>query len=216
MRVLVVEDEELLAIAIAKGLRAEGMAVDIALNGEDAMFKAGVNEYDVVVLDRDLPLVHGDDVCRSLKSSENQYRVLMLTASGAVDARVEGLSIGADDYVAKPFAFRELVARIRALARRPAGIAPVLQRAGVNLDPARREVTRDGRQVRLTAREFAVLETLLAAQGRVVSQEELLERAWDENVDPFTNSPRVIVMRLRKKLGDPPVIKTEIGMGYRL
>ncbi|MDQ3758049.1 MAG: response regulator transcription factor [Actinomycetota bacterium] len=215
MRVLVVEDEEVLADAIARGLRREGMAVDIAYDGGAALEKAAVNRYDVVVLDRDLPGVHGDDVCRAL--NDDAARVLMLTASGTVDDRVQGLRLGADDYLGKPFAFAELVARIEALARRvePA-VRPVLSRNGVSLDVSRREVTRDGRPVRLTRKEFGVLHVLLAADGAVVATEELLERVWDEHADPFTNTVRVTVMNLRRKLGEPPVVETVIGVGYRI
>ncbi len=215
VRVLVVEDEEVLADAIARGLRREGMAVDIAYDGGAALEKAAVNRYDVVVLDRDLPGVHGDDVCRAL--NDDAARVLMLTASGTVDDRVQGLRLGADDYLGKPFAFAELVARIEALARRvePA-VRPVLSRNGVSLDVSRREVTRDGRPVRLTRKEFGVLHVLLAADGAVVATEELLERVWDEHADPFTNTVRVTVMNLRRKLGEPPVVETVIGVGYRI
>ena len=215
MRVLVVEDEARLADAIARGLRREGLAVDVAADGAEALEKAGTNAYDVVVLDRDLPAVHGDDVCRELAGGET--RILMLTASTTVDDRVEGLELGADDYLGKPFAFAELVARVRALGRRggPAR-EPVLTRRDLVLDPARRTVTRGGEPVALTRKEFAVLETLLAAGGAVVSAEELLEKVWDEHVDPFTNTVRVTVMNLRRKLGTPPVVETVIGAGYRV
>jgi DNA-binding response OmpR family regulator len=217
MRVLIVEDERVLADAIATGLRREALAVDIAYDGAGALERTSVNDYDVVVLDRDLPRVHGDDVCRQLVGMRYPARILMLTAAGELDDRVAGLSLGADDYLAKPFAFRELVARVRALGRRTATpLPPVLERAGVKLDPARREVARDGRPVELTRKEFAVLEVLLSAEGSVVSSEQLLEKAWDEHIDPFTNVVRVTMMTLRKKLGEPPVIETVPGVGYRL
>ena len=217
MRVLVVEDERVLADAIATGLRREALAVDVAYDGGGALERTGVNEYDVIVLDRDLPKVHGDDVCRQLVAERYPARILMLTAAGELTDKVEGLSIGADDYLAKPFAFAELTARVRALARRAATpLPPVLERTGVSLDPGRREVHRDGRQVELTRKEFAVLEVLLRAEGAVVSSEQLLEKAWDEHIDPFTNVVRVTMMTLRKKLGDPPVIETVSGVGYRL
>ena len=218
MRVLVVEDEEVLAASIARGLRRERMAVDLAYDGEEALAKAAVNRYDVVVLDRDLPALHGDEVCRKLLAGGGEVpRILMLTAAGEVEDRVEGLSIGADDYLPKPFAFRELVARIRALGRRPAApVRPVLERHGITLDPARRLALRGSRPLELTRKEFAVLEVLLAADGRVISSEELLEKVWDEHADPFTNAVRVTVMNLRRKLGDPPVIETVIGVGYRI
>lgn len=217
VRVLVVEDERVLADAIATGLRREALAVDVAYDGAGALERTGVNEYDVVVLDRDLPKVHGDDVCRQLVSDRYPARILMLTAAGELDQRVEGLSIGADDYLPKPFAFTELVARVRALGRRAsAPLPPVLERSGITLDPSRREVTRDGRPIELTRKEFAVLEVLMGAEGAVVSSEQLLEKAWDEHIDPFTNVVRVTMMTLRKKLGDPPVIETVPGVGYRL
>ncbi|MFO7249540.1 MAG: response regulator transcription factor [Actinomycetes bacterium] len=217
MRVLVVEDERVLADAIATGLRREAMAVDVAYDGAAALEKTSYVDYDVIVLDRDLPKVHGDEVCRRLVSQRNPSRILMLTAAGEVDDRVEGLELGADDYLAKPFVFMELVARVRALARRTAPpLPPVLERAGIRLDPAKRTVTRDGRPISLTKKEFAVLEELMRADGAVVSQEDLLDKAWDENIDPFTNVVRVTMMTLRKKLGDPPVIQTVPGVGYRL
>ncbi len=217
MRVLVVEDEEVLADAIAVGLRREGMAVDLALDGASALEKADVNDYDVVVLDRDLPGVHGDDVCRTLTSGDEAPRILMLTASVNVVDRVDGLSLGADDYLGKPFAFAELVARIRALARRPPLQVPtVLRRGDLVVDSARRVATRAGRRLDLTRKELGVLETLLAADGSVVSAEELLEKVWDEHADPFTNTVRVTVMKLRRKLGDPPVVETVVGEGYRI
>jgi len=217
VRVLVVEDEELLAGAVARGLRQEGMAVDVAGDGEVALSKLDVHPYDVVVLDRDLPVVHGDDVCRAIVASEEPPRVLMLTAAGGIEDLIGGLSIGADDYLGKPFAFPELVARVRALARRSgAARPPVLERGDLVLDPSTRRVTRGGREVELARKEFAVLEALMEADGGVVSAEQLLERVWDENVDPFTNVVRVTVMNLRRKLGEPPVIETVIGAGYRL
>src|SRR5690606_6608212 len=217
MRVLVVEDERVLADAIATGLRREAMAVDVAYDGAEALEKLAYIDYDVIVLDRDLPKVHGDEVAKKLANERCPSRILMLTAAGDVDDRVEGLQLGADDYLAKPFVFMELVARVRALARRTAPpLPPVLERAGIRLDPAKRTVTRDGRPISLTKKEFAVLEELMRADGAVVSQEDLLDKAWDENIDPFTNVVRVTMMTLRKKLGDPPVIQTVPGVGYRL
>jgi DNA-binding response OmpR family regulator len=215
--VLVVEDETLLADAVARGLRRLGMAVDVAADGESALRRVEIDSYDVVVLDRDLPLVHGDEVCRQMVAREVAPRVLMLTASGTVEQRVEGLSIGADDYLGKPFAFAELVARVRALARRPASARPpVLERGDVTLDPAAWIVTRAEHRVSLTRKEFGVLQTLMEANGAVVSAEELLERSWDAHTDPFTNTVRVTVMNLRRKLGEPPLIETVIGAGYRM
>jgi len=217
VRVLLVEDEVVLAEAVARGLRHQGMAVDLAFDGTDALEKARVNHYDVLVLDRDLPEVHGDEVCRKLASQGASTRILMLTAAGTVDDRVEGLDLGADDYLGKPFAFSELVARVRALGRRSGGpTPPVLARYDVVLDPARREATRGGHFLRLTRKEFGVLEVLLAADGTAVSAEELLERVWDEHADPFTHTVRVTVGNLRRKLGTPPLIETVIGAGYRL
>jgi DNA-binding response OmpR family regulator len=217
VRILIVEDEEPLADAIARGLRREGMAVDVALDGDEGHEKATVTRYDVVVLDRDLPGMSGDELCREIVASGALTRVIMLTASGSVADRVEGLSLGADDYLAKPFAFDELVARVRALARRSTPVTPPVLRAGdVELDPARRTVTRGGTQVELTRKEFGVLEVLLAASGSVVSSEELLERVWDEHADPFTTTVRVTVMTLRKKLGEPGIIDTVVGSGYRV
>jgi DNA-binding response OmpR family regulator len=202
---------------VAEWLRREAFAVDVVYDGDAALEHLGVNEYDVVVLDRDLPKVHGDEVCRRLVAERNPARILMLTAAGDLYDKVEGLSIGADDYLAKPFAFAELVARVRALGRRAAvPVPPVLERAGISLDPARRSVSRDGVPIDLTRKEFAVLEVLLRADGIVVSSEQLLEKAWDEHIDPFTNVVRVTMMTLRKKLGDPPVIETVPGVGYRL
>ncbi|MBB5140396.1 DNA-binding response OmpR family regulator [Thermocatellispora tengchongensis] len=217
MRVLVVEDEHMLADAIAEWLREETHAVDVALDGEAALERIAVNDYDVIVLDRDLPLVHGDDVCRELVESDSTARVLMLTAAAQIDDRVTGLSLGADDYLTKPFAFAELAARVHALGRRarPA-TPPVLRRAGITLDPARREVYRDGRYVPLSKKEFAVLAELMRADGAVVSSEALLEKAWDENADPFTGVVRLTILKLRRKLGDPPVVETVPGVGYRI
>jgi DNA-binding response OmpR family regulator len=217
VRVLVVEDEEALAEAIARGLRREGMAVDVALDGDNGHEKSTITRYDVVVLDRDLPGMSGDELCREIVASGALTRVLMLTASGTVEDRVEGLSLGADDYLAKPFAFPELVARVRALARRATpATPPVLSVGDLELDPARRTVSRAGRPVELTRKEFGVLEVLLSAGGSVVSSEELLERVWDENADPFTTTVRVTVMTLRKKLGEPGLIDTVVGSGYRV
>jgi DNA-binding response OmpR family regulator len=217
MRILVVEDEVLLADTIAAGLRREALAVDVVYDGQSALDRASVNDYDVVVLDRDLPGVHGDDVCRKLVATDSGARVLMLTAAGDVTDRIAGLSMGADDYLPKPFNFAELVARIRTLARRPAtGVPPILERGGIRLDPLRREVFRDGRYTALRRKEFAVLEQLLRADGGVVSAEQLLEKAWDEHTDPFTNVVRVTVMNLRRRLGDPPVVETVPGSGYRI
>lgn len=217
MRVLVVEDEAALAEDIAEGLRDEGMAVDVALDGEVALEKLGINRYDVVVLDRDLPRVHGDEVCRRLVADGSPVRVLMLTASGELEHRIDGLSIGADDYLAKPFAFLELVARLRSLERRPPTPSrPVLAMAGISLDRNRRTASRDGRQLRLTKKEFGLLEALLEARGEMLSAEALLERVWDEYADPFTNVVRVTMARLRRRLGDPPVVETLVGQGYRI
>jgi len=215
VRVLVVEDEDVLAETIARGLRWEDMAVDLALDGDVALEKATVNAYDVIVLDRDLPGVHGDEVCRRLAGGEGL--ILMLTAARAVAERVEGLGLGADDYLPKPFAFGELVARIRALARRAGPPTPPLLVAGdVVVDPARRVAFRNGERLPLARKELAVLEILVAADGAVVSTEDLLERAWDDQTDPFTNVVRMTMMKLRRKLGDPPVIETVIGEGYRI
>ncbi|MFI7469511.1 response regulator transcription factor [Nonomuraea sp. NPDC049646] len=217
MRVLVVEDERVLAGAIAEWLRDETHAVDLAHDGAAALERIAVNDYDVVVLDRDLPRVHGDDVCRELVASESDARVLMLTAAAQLDDRVTGLSIGADDYLSKPFAFPELAARVLALGRRsrPA-TPPVLRRAGITLDPGRREVFRNGRFVPLSKKEFAVLAELMRAQGTVVSAEHLLEKAWDEHADPFTGAVRLTILKLRRKLADPPVVETVPGVGYRI
>lgn len=217
MRVLVAEDERRVADAVARGLRREGLAVDVAPDGAQALFKARVVDYDVIVLDRDLPELHGDDVCRALAAEQPTTKVLMLTASGALDDLVDGLALGADDYLAKPFAFAELVARVHALARRNgAARPPVLVAGDVELDPARREVRRAGIEVELTPKEFGVLEALLAAGGATVSTEDLLHRVWDEHADPFTNTVRMTVMTLRRKLGQPAVVHTVVGAGYRV
>jgi DNA-binding response OmpR family regulator len=217
VRVLVVEDESNLADAIARGLRRDGMAVDVAYDGTDGHEMAFVTRYDVVVLDRDLPGMHGDDICAALVSSGALTRVLMLTASGSVADRVGGLRLGADDYLPKPFDFEELVARVRALGRRATpATPPVLAVADLVLDQARHVVTRAGRPLDLTRKEFGVLEELLKADGAVVSSEELLERVWDANADPFTTTVRVTMMTLRKKLGEPALIETVVGAGYRL
>jgi DNA-binding response OmpR family regulator len=217
MRILVVEDEPLLADAVAQGLRHAAHAVDVVYDGASAMERIDVNDYDVIVLDRDLPGVHGDDVCRALVESDRETRVLMLTAAAGIDDRVTGLALGADDYLPKPFALRELAARVTALGRRSRPAAPpVLRRAGISLDPHRREVHRDGRYVPLSRKEFAVLAELLRADGTSVSAETLLEKAWDENVDPFTHAVRMTILKLRRKLGDPPIVLTEPGVGYRI
>ena len=217
MRILVVEDEIQLAEAVARGLRREGMAVDVATDGEDGYRKAALTRYDVVVLDRDLPGMSGDEVCRKLSEDGVLTRVMMLTASGTVEDRVAGLALGADDYLPKPFAFAELVARVRALARRTTPAAPPVLTAGdIELDSAKRTVVRNGEHVELTRKEFGVLETLLMAQGAVVSSEELLDRVWDENADPFTTTVRVTMMTLRRKLGEPAIIDTVVGSGYRI
>jgi DNA-binding response OmpR family regulator len=212
-----VEDERQLADSIAEGLRLHAMAVDVAYDGAAGLERASVNDYDVLVLDRDLPLMSGDEVCATLVRSESQARILMLTAATAVAQRVAGLGLGADDYLIKPFAFAELVARVQALARRarPA-VPPVLERAGIRLDGHRRTVTRGGRQLDLSRKEFAVLEELMRADGGVVSAEQLLEKAWDDQIDPFSNVVRFTMMMVRRKLGDPPVIETVQGVGYRL
>ncbi len=217
MRVLVAEDHAELAASVARVLRREGMAVDVVHDGEAAIERTSLLDYDVVVLDRDLPAVHGDDVCRSLVSRTHRTRVLMLTASGTIADRVSGLSLGADDYLPKPFAYPELVARIRALGRRTqTALPPVLERGDVTLDPAQRTATRGGQRLPLNPKELAVLEYLLTARGRVVSAEELLERVWDEAADPFTTTVKATMNRLRSKLGDPPVIETVRGLGYRV
>ncbi len=216
MRVLVVEDHVELAESVARVLRREGMAVDVSCDGEDALERTAVIEYDVVVLDRDLPGVHGDDICAALVAQPGRTRVLMLTASGTIADRVEGLSLGADDYLPKPFAYAELVARIRALGRRSQpSLPPILVRGDMRLDPAQRIATRAGIRLQLSPKEFALLEYLLAAQGRVVSAEELLERVWDEAADPFTTTVKATINRLRAKLG-APVIETVPQGGYRI
>jgi DNA-binding response OmpR family regulator len=217
MRVLIVEDERPLADAVARGLRHRAMAVDVAHDGHNALNKSDLVDYDVVVLDRDLPGLHGDDVCRALRTEESGPAILMLTAAGELDQIIEGLTLGADDYLAKPFAFEELLARVQALGRRPRrSLPPVLARGDLQLDPARHEIRRRGKRIELQRKEFAVLRVLLEADGGVVSSEELLRRVWDENVDPFTNVIRVVVMTLRRKLGNPPLIETVTGAGYRI
>jgi DNA-binding response OmpR family regulator len=217
MRVLVIEDDRELAEAIGLGLRREQLAVDVAFDGRAGLERALVTGYDVIVLDRDLPGVHGDDVCAELVAAESRSRVLMLTAAATIEDRVDGLGLGADDYLPKPFAFAELVARIRALLRRAQpGLPPVLVRGDLRLDPSRRQAARGGRPLDLGPKEFGVLELLLAAGGRVVSAEEILERVWDEMADPFTTAVKVTMSRLRRKLGDPPVIETVAQAGYRI
>ena len=217
MRVLVVEDARPLADVVAEGLQDQGMAVDVARDGLEAAAKLEVNDYDVVILDRDLPGVHGDTLCQMITKRDGRVMVLMLTAAGAPGDRVSGLSLGADDYLAKPFHFPELVLRIRALARRqPGARARTLRGAGIELDPVRRTVTRDGRQLGLSVKEFGVLEALLRASPGFLRAEDLLEQVWDEHADPFTNTVTVTVGRLRRKLGDPPVIATRPGVGYRI
>jgi DNA-binding response OmpR family regulator len=217
MRVLVVEDERRLADAIARGLRREGMAVDIAPDGADAIEKTNLVRYDVVVLDRDLPEVHGDRVCAVVREQKPETGIIMLTAASEVEELVAGLALGADDYLAKPFRFEELVARIRALGRRSVpSRPPILRHGDLELDPARRSLTRGGNQVDLARKELAVLEALMSADGATVSAEELLERVWDEHTDPFTNVVRMTIMTLRRKLGDPPIVETVIGVGYRM
>ena len=217
MRILIAEDEPLLAGAVAEWLRGAAHAVDVVGDGGSALERFGVNEYDLLILDRDLPVVHGDEVCRQVAASDAPTRVLMLTAAGSIDDRVAGLSMGADDYLPKPFAFVELGARVEALGRRsrPA-VPPVLERAGLRVDTHHREVVRDGRYVPLSKKEFAVLVELLGAEGAFVSAEQLLEKAWDENIDPFTGVVRITILKLRRKLGEPPIIETENGVGYRI
>jgi DNA-binding response OmpR family regulator len=217
MRVLVAEDQVRLAETVAVGLRREGMAVDIAFDGQQALDRAVVTSYDVIVLDRDLPAVHGDEVCRQLIARGCEGRILMLTAAATIEDRVDGLGLGADDYLPKPFAFAELVARIRALARRSRPpLPPLLTRGDLRLDPAHRVATRGGRRLALTPKEFAVLQLLLEAQGTVVPAEQLLEKVWDEMTDPFTTTVKATIHRLRAKLGDPPVICTIAQAGYRI
>ncbi|MEV7521508.1 response regulator transcription factor [Streptomyces sp. NPDC091371] len=217
MRILVAEDEQFLAAMVAEGLRKQAMAVDVAYDGSSALELLDVNDYDVLVLDRDLPGVHGDDVCRELTQRGAGVRILMLTASGTVHERVAGLRLGADDYLPKPFSYEELVARVRALGRRAGPpLPPVLERAGITLDTGLRQAHRDGRYLPLSLKEYAVLEVLMRARGTVVSAEELLEKAWDANTDPFTTVVKVTMSKLRAKLGEPPVIVTVPGSGYRL
>jgi DNA-binding response OmpR family regulator len=218
MRVLVVEDEEVLAEFVARGLRDQGMAVDVAFDGSAALEKAALTAYDVVVLDRDLPGTHGDVVCTELTAGSNAHRprILMLTAAGDFTQRVDGLNLGADDYLVKPFDFGELVARLRALGRRARLLPPILTRGDLVVDTARRIVQRGSRPVALNRKELGVLEVLVSAAGAVVSAEELLEHVWDEQVDPLSNTVQVTVARLRRKLGDPPLVETVIGAGYRI
>jgi DNA-binding response OmpR family regulator len=219
MRVLLVEDQRDLAALVAKGLRGRGLAVDVAADGAAALAKAGTVDYDVVVLDRDLPEIHGDEVCRRLREGDRAWpgKILMLTASGSIDDRVDGLRLGADDYLPKPFAFRELVARLEALARRSGPYRPpLIAHGGIELDPGARSVRRDGVAVDLNNKEFGVLQVLLGRPGDPISSETLLERVWDEHTDPFTNTVRVTVMRLRRKLGEPDPIETVVGVGYRI
>ena len=217
MRVLVAEDERVLADLVAEGLRKHAMAVDVVYDGAAASERLGVNDYDVLVLDRDLPEIHGDVICAELAQTGARTRILMLTAAASVPERVAGLGLGADDYLTKPFDYSELVARVQALGRRSGAVLPpVLERNGIVLDPQRLQAVRDGRYLRLSLKEFAVLEALIRADGAVVSAEMLLESAWDENADPFTTVVRVIISRLRAKLGDPPCIETVPGAGYRI
>ena len=217
MRVLVVEDFEPMARAIVTGLRQEGMAVDVVYDGNEALDHLAVTRYDVVVLDRDLPGVHGDEICRRLAAGRSPSRILMLTAAGSLTDRVDGLNLGADDYLAKPFDFPELIARVRALSRRTAvPVPPVLTHGDIKLDPSSRVASRAGQRLALSAKEFAVLEYLLGCAGRMVSAEELLERVWDEAADPFTTAVKQTMRRLRAKLGDPPVIATVREGGYQI
>ena len=217
MRVLVVEDARPLADVVAEGLRDQGLAADIARDGLEAAAKLALTNYDVVVLDRDLPGIHGDDLCRMIAERDERAMVLMLTAAGAPGDRVSGLTLGADDYLAKPFHFPELVLRVRALARRrPAARAPTLRAAGIELDTLRHTVTRDGRPLDLSVKEFELLEALLRASPAYLSAEDLLERVWDEHADPFTNAVAVTIGRLRRKLGEPAVITTTPRVGYRI
>jgi DNA-binding response OmpR family regulator len=216
MRVLVAEDHVELARDIAEGLRDRGIATDLAHDGPSALQKGLVYAYDVIVLDRDLPAMHGDRVCVALRERGSEARVLMLTAAATIRDRVDGLNLGADDYLPKPFAFEELVARVQALARRSPAGPPVLRRGELTLDRARRQATRAGRELSLTRKELGVLEVLLEADGGVISAEQLLERVWDENADPFTRTVVVTLTRLRRKLGEPELIETVVGTGYRL
>jgi DNA-binding response OmpR family regulator len=217
MRVLVVEDHPRLAATVAAMLRREGMAVDVVFDGTEALQRATVTGYDVIVLDRDIPGLHGDEVCRRLVADGLPSAILMLTASASLEDRVHGLGIGADDYLPKPFHLAELVARIRALGRRSRrALPPTLHHGDLELDSARRVVTRAGRPLDLSPKEFAVLELLMSAEGVVVSSQEILERAWDDATDPFTNAVRMTVSRLRAKLGNPPVIETVTPIGYKI
>jgi DNA-binding response OmpR family regulator len=217
MKVLVVEDSRTLADALVEGLQDEGIAVDVAYDGLQAATKLTLNTYDVVVLDRDLPGIHGDTVCRLITEGEHPAMVLMLTASGTPAQRVSGLSLGADDYLSKPFHFPELVLRVRTLARRrPTAQARIFRAAGIELDPLRHTASRDGRRLELSAKEFAVLEALMRAQHGALSAEDLYAQVWDENVDPFTNTVTVTISRLRRKLGEPPAIETVTNVGYRI
>jgi DNA-binding response OmpR family regulator len=217
MRVLIAEDEPRLAEALARGLRRNGCAVDVSHDGRSALDRTQLVDYDAIVLDRDLPVMHGDDVCRELRRLEAPPRILMLTAATAIEDRIDGLELGADDYLCKPFAFAELVARLQALQRRGDRVDPeLLERAGIALDPARRVATRGGQPLDLTPKEFGVLEALLRAEGAVLSSEVLLQRVWDEQTDPFTNTVRVTVMNLRRKLGEPAPVKTVISAGYQI
>jgi len=213
-----VEDDQVLANTVARGLRQSALAVDVVYNGDDAIERISITRYDVVILDRDLPEVHGDEVCHKIVELwGGAVRVLMMTGAVDIRSRVEGLNLGADDYLSKPFAFDELLARVNALLRRSKPASPlVLQRGGITLDSVRFEVTRDGVPIRLAPKEFAVLRVLLAGDGAVVSAEDLLERVWDELTDPFTNSMRTTIASLRRKLGPPPVIETLVGAGYRI
>jgi two-component system response regulator VanR len=217
MRVLLAEDEPRVAAAVARGLRDQGAAVDAVADGAAALYHARVHPYDVLVLDRDLPEVHGDEVCRTLRGEQPGLKILMLTAARSTDELVDGLALGADDYLGKPFRFAELVARLHALNRRTGPARPAVMRRGeVELDPARRVATRAGRDLGLSPKEFGVLEALLRADGAVVTAEQLLETVWDANVDPFTNTVRMTIMKLRRKLGPPAVVETVAGAGYRL
>jgi len=217
MRVLIAEDEPRLAEALARGLRRNGCAVDVSHDGRSALDRTQLVDYDAIVLDRDLPVMHGDDVCRELRRLEAPPRILMLTAATSIEDRIEGLELGADDYLCKPFAFAELVARLQALQRRGDRVDPeVLERAGITLDPARRVALRSGERLDLTPKEFGVLEALLRAEGAVLSSEVLLQRVWDEQTDPFTNTVRVTVMNLRRKLGEPVPLKTVVSAGYQI
>jgi DNA-binding response OmpR family regulator len=217
MRVLVIEDDVLMGDAVGRGMRQAGFAVDVTWNGMDGLEHVAVIDYDVVVLDRNLPDIHGDEVCRSIAEKKLPPRVLMLTAEGSIQARVDGLAVGADDYLPKPFAMVELIARIRALARRPSRATPsVIEIGDMTIDNSAHRVTRAGRELSLTPKEFGVLATFAATPGEVVSAEHLLEAVWDELADPFTNAVRITMMTLRRKLGEPPLIETIVGVGYRL